>query len=264
MLFEVIFLVIALIAFGVVVFEASKHARRLVLLDLDAMPEARQNVRKQSLIEDRLERKLGSMRGAIKQSTNPTWKKLVDWFQLQYQRLVALEQKYRHSAAKLRPKTQAEKERLRQRVALLVDEGTKLSEQSQYLEAEKKFIEVVSLDPKNVGAFEQLGEIYYSQKDFDHALETLSFAKRLNPKHDHIYLDMGMIKMEQGKHEAAMTDFKKAVDLSPNSPKNLDALLNAALVAKKKYEATRAFDQLVKVNPENQKIPEYKAAVDGL
>lgn len=264
MLFESIFLLVAVIALGVVVFEASKHARRLVLLDLDAMPEARQKVRKQSLIEDRLERKLGTMRGAIKQSTNPTWNKLVIWLKGLYQRLVILEQKYRHSAAKLRPKTQAEKERVRQRLALLVDEGTKLLEQSQYVEAEKKFIEVVSLDSKNVAAFEHLGEIYYYQKDFDHALETLSFAKRLNPKHDHIYLDMGMIRLEQGKYEAAMTDFKKAVDLSPNSPKNLDALLNAAVLAKKKYEATRAYEQLVKVNPENQKLPEYKTTVEGL
>lgn len=264
MLFELIFLVVALIALGVVVFEAGKHARRLALLDLDAMPEARQKVRKQSLIEDRLERKLGTMRGAIKQSTNPIWAKVVEWFKAQYRRLVALEQKYRHSAARLKPKTQQEKEKLRQRVALLVDEGSRLFEQSQYVEAEKKFIEVVSLDPKNVNAFEHLGEIYYYQKDFDHALETLSFAKKLSPKNDHIYLDMGMIKMEQGKSEAALTDFKKAVDLSPNSPKNLDALLNAALAAKKKYEATRAYEQLVKVNPENQKLPEYKTAVEGL
>lgn len=264
MLIELILLAVALLALGVVVWIAMKHAKRLVLLDLDAMPEARQRVRKQSLIEERLERKLSSMRGAIKQSTQPAWAKLYQWLRQQYQKLIALEQKYRHSAARLKPKTQEEKEKLRQRIALLMDEGNKHLEQSQYLEAEKKFIEVVSVDSKNVEAFEHLGEIYYYQKDFDHALETLTFAKRLNPKGDHIFLDMGLIKMEQGKLDQAMSDLKKAVELSPNSPKNLDALLTVALQAKKKYEATRAYDQLAKVNPENQKLPEYKAAVEAL
>lgn len=264
MVFELIFLAIALLALGVVVFEVVSKFTRLVLLDLDAMPAARMKVRKQSLIEERLERKLGNMRGAIKGSANPLWAKIKDFFLAQYQKLLKLEQRYKQSARRLKPKTQEEKEKLRGRVAVLVDEGGKFLEQSQYVEAEKKFIEAVSLDPKNVDAFEHLGEIYYYQKDFDHALETLTFAKRLNPKNDHIYLDMGMIKMEQGKAEQAIIDFKRAVELSPNNPKNLDCLLNAALVGKKKYEATRAFDQLSKVNPENQKLVEYKAAVDGL
>lgn len=264
MIIEWIFFGVALLGLAVVLFEAGRQIKKLAGLDLDAMPEARMKVRKHSIIEDRLERKLGTMRGALKQSTHPSWLKCKAWVKKIYLRLVALEEKYRHSAARLKPKTQEEKEKVRQRLGLLMDEGGKLLEQQQYVEAEKKFIEVVSLDPKNVNAFEQLGEIYYFQKDLDHALETLIFAKRLNPKSDHIYLDMGMIKLEQGKVEQAMADFKKAVELSPNNPKNLDGLLNAALLAKKKYEATRAFDQLSKVNPENQKLPEYKLAVEAL
>lgn len=264
MVIEWIFFGVALLGLAVVLFEAGRQVRKLALLDLDAMPEARMKVRKHSIIEERLERKLGTMRGVLKQSTNPVWLKIKAQVKQVYLRLAALEEKYRHSAARLKPKTQEEKEKMRQRLGLLMDEGAKHIEQQQYVEAEKKFIEMVSLDPKNVIAFERLGEIYYYQKDFDHALETLTFAKRLNPKNDHIYLDMGMIKMEQGKAEQAMVDLKKAVELSPNSPKNLDGLLNAALAAKKKYEATRAFDQLSKVNPENQKLPEYKAAVEAL
>lgn len=264
MVIEIVALSLAalcLISLGVLVVGKLK---RLALLDLDAMPDARMKVRKHSLIEERLERKLGGMRGKIKQSTSPAWLKVKAWLSLQYKKLINLEEKYRQSALRLKPKTLEEKEKSRQRVALLVEDGKKLVEQEQYVEAEKKFIEAVSIDPKQVEAFEYLGEIYYYQKDFDHALETLSFAQTLNPKNDRIFLDMGTIKVEQGRLEEALLDLKKAVELSPNNPKNLNTLLDTAISAKRKFEAQKAFEQLAAVNPENQKLPEYKEVVEKL
>ena len=61
-----------------------------------------------------------------------------------------------------------------------------------------------------------------------------------------------------GKKEEALLNFKEAVRLSPNDPKNLDTLFSAAIEVKDKYLANTTFDKLKQADPNNQKLDEIE------
>jgi len=49
-------------------------------------------------------------------------------------------------------------------------------------EAEKKFIEIISLDPKNLKAYKGLGQVYLELKEYKQAEQTFMFVLQLEKK----------------------------------------------------------------------------------
>ena len=77
---------------------------------------------------------------------------------------------------------------------------------------------------------------------------------------------MSMAELETGlKNHAKACEFaKKAVDKRPGNPKYLDMYIEAALAAKLFADAQEGIKSLEQVNPENQKISEFKERLDNL
>jgi len=160
--------------------------------------------------------------------------------------------------------TAEEKESNRQKVNKLFVEAELAFKAEDWSEAEKKYLEIISLDMKNIEAYEKLGWTYFEIKDYEHAKETFEFIKKLNSKNDEIYFGLGEVYSVMDRKEEALLNFKEAVMLSPNSPKNLDALLNLAIEMKDKFLAESTFDKFKQVNPENQKLDELKGKVQAI
>ena len=57
---------------------------------------------------------------------------------------------------------------------------------------------------------------------------------------------------------------RKSLEIQPNSPKYLDFLLQVSIMVQDKKLANETLQSLAKVNPENQKLEEYKELVDEL
>ncbi|MFH1426782.1 MAG: tetratricopeptide repeat protein [Candidatus Kerfeldbacteria bacterium] len=236
--------------------------KRMLLLDLDAMPKAKLRSKKYRLIEERLQRKTRGIREATKKVMAPAGLKLAGGFQGMRNKLSEMEKKYKNAAKK--PQTQEEKEISRQKIAVLIEEGTQLFKDENYSDAEQIFLEAIRLNPKEEEAYEYLGEIYFEKKEYDHAIETLNFAKTLNPNDDRIYYDLGKIYETTGEKEKAMEMYKKCVDLSPKNPRDLDSLLNLAIELKDGFVARKALRTLKEVNPENQKLEELEKMVEDM
>ena len=126
-------------------------------------------------------------------------------------------------------------------------------------EAEKKLIELITLNPKYADAFELLGRVYLITKDYALARETFLHVLKLSPKNASAYASLGEVAELTGQTEAAYEAYKEAMDLSPNNPKYLDFFIDAAIQSKNIEEAKAALEKLKEVNPENQKIADYSA-----
>ncbi|MBI2411257.1 MAG: tetratricopeptide repeat protein [Candidatus Kerfeldbacteria bacterium] len=236
-----------------------KYWNKLRLLDLDAMPKAKQRSKKYQLIEERLQRKAKDARNAAAKGISPAKDAVVKHFSRWYEKIVELERKYRHAMPT--PATQEEKEKTRQKIASIMESAVALYKEGKLAEAEHLFLDIIRLNPKEVEAYEYLGELYSQKKEYDHAIETLEFARKLRPKEDRIYYDLGTVYQSQGLQKKALAYFKVCVKLAPNNPRNLDSLLALAIEMKDRILARTTLRQLKEANPENQKITEFEKLV---
>jgi len=261
-IFDWILLGFVIASVVVLVVIVARQWRRLTLIDLEAMPHEKIRSKKYQLIEERLGRKTKGLREVTKKVVAPVSFTIGKAVQRSYHKLLQLERKYHLAVGQ--PKTEEEKLRRRQKVIALMQKGEQVFTAGNLGEAEQIFLDVIRLNPQEVEAYEYLGEVYSQKKEYENAIETLEFAKKLSPNEDRIYYDLGVVYEMQGGTQKALENFQECVRLSPNNPRNLDSLLNAAIIAKDRVIAVQTLRQLKEANPENQKIAELEQKVKEL
>lgn len=72
----------------------------------------------------------------------------------------------------------------------------------KYKDAEKNYIEIIKLDPKNIRAYKGLAELYELQGSFDDAIASIDFASKLDPLDRKLQQEtsrLRKLKMEKAK-----------------------------------------------------------------
>lgn len=242
---------LALIGLIIVIVRKFPH---VASLDLKSLPTHVQKEIKTALMEERLERKIKEVGKKFLGRTNTLQKRISEQFEKLQKKVKEWEEKYKEAH---KPLTAEEREKNRQKVAQLIDEGNVFLKDENFAEAERKFIEVISIDHKNIPAYTGLTEVYTHQKNWQNAEETLLFLLKMNPKDDVLHLEIAVVLQERDKMKEAMDHVKKAVSLNPKNPKNLTALIEASLTYGEKFTAKNTLKKLKETNPDNQKIPEW-------
>ena len=75
---------------------------------------------------------------------------------------------------------------------------------------------------------------------------------------------LALIYEDLENFDKAFRNIKRAAELEPNNPKNLDLLCKISIISKNKEEAVKACDRLAQVNPGNEKIKEFRREIRGL
>lgn len=261
-LIDWILLALIVLALAVLILLLSRKWKKMMLIDLEAMPLAKLRQRKYQILEDRFSRKTGAARQGVGKFIGPIQERITAAVKAAQEKLVALERKYRHQSVK--ELSSEDKEKMRQKIGTMLETGAKQFKEGNLGEAEQTFMDIIRLNPKEVEAYEYLGEVFLEKKEYDHAIETLEFAKGLNPNDDRIYYDLGMVHRSNENQEAALENLKQAVELAPKSPRNLDALLDYAIELGDRVLAKNTFRQLKDANPENNKLEELEQKVKAL
>lgn len=174
--------------------------------------------------------------------------------------LRALEDRYqdlkRRGSREELPSTEMLKHTLEEAATLVRDE--------EYAQAEKKYIEVISLHPRLTAAYEHLGRLYGKMKQYDQAVETLKFALKLSPKDASVHASLGEIYTATEQWQLAMQEFQTAVRKRAANAKYLDGYIESALDAKRPDEAAEGMALLRNANPENQKFAEWEERLTAL
>lgn len=133
-------------------------------------------------------------------------------------------------------------------------------DQNKYAEAVTALTRVVEEDPKNFSAYQNLGLIYYQQKDFKKAVSYWEQALRLQ-KEPQIYKVLGSSYYNLGDFNNAILNYKKFVqletskDLKEQNPESLgDTYYNLGVAYNDNAlydDAAEAFEQAYKVNPKD-------------
>lgn len=164
--------------------------------------------------------------------------------------------------------------------------------------AERLFIEVIKINPREAEAYRGLGKTYLAMEKLKEAKETFEFLAKLKPDEDRVYNYLGMVAEAQGKKAeairyfeeavrlndrlavrfydlgrmyasakrpaAALRNFARATEIEPNNPKYLDQLLEMSIITGDVDLAQEVYDRLRLTNPENQKLPEFKQRIEEM
>lgn len=236
----------------------------LAVFDVNAIPEEKEAETKKKIIEERMDRKLKHLYNKIK----PLLQLLANFFQRKVasskEKIAKLEEKYKPKVKDKVLVTKAEFETAENKIDKLLAEGEKFTKAEDYANAENQFIEVLSLDPKNVAAYRGLGELYLLQKQFTEAIQTFKHILKLNKADSLAYFELAEIFSRIEEYDNALNNLNKALEIEPVNPKYLDLLLTISIIIKNREMAEEGLNRLKAVNPENAKIEEFAAKIKEL
>jgi tetratricopeptide (TPR) repeat protein len=134
----------------------------------------------------------------------------------------------------------------------LIEAAIKLKNEGKVDEALESCTKAIGMDPKNSWAYNVLGTIYYSKKDYDMALKAYSEAIRLSPKYTSAITNRALIYNLRKQYDLAIDAYSEAIKLERNS----DHLNNRGRVysLKKDYDlAMQDYTEAIKISPKEVK-----------
>jgi tetratricopeptide (TPR) repeat protein len=146
----------------------------------------------------------------------------------------------------------------------MMKDAAELIREEKFGAAEKKYVEIISHDSKNVRAYEELGRLYIRTKKPEQARETFDFILSFKPDDASVTASLGEIALAEDDLKTALGYFERAVTKRPNNPKYLDFFIDTALRLEEIEPARRGIDQLRAANPENKKLEDFEQKIKDI
>ncbi|MFH1314777.1 MAG: tetratricopeptide repeat protein [Candidatus Uhrbacteria bacterium] len=256
MLFWLIPIIIFVLSLTVIIFVICRKIPQLRALNIETTVRAKVKQVKEAIILERIKRIRGKKLSKLIEQINQVFRRLSRFGRRSIQRLMALEKYYQElKEAPVNGSSRLDSEAIDR----MLKEAGELVRQEKYSAAEKKYVEIISHDAKNIRAFEDLGRLYIRMKEPAQARETFNFILSFKPDDASVLVSLGEIALEEDEKPLALDYFERAVAKRPHNPKYLDYLTDTALKVQEIEPARRGIDSLKEVNPENKKIADFEA-----
>ncbi len=248
----IVIIVIGLVVIGFVLY---KKIPKLRVIDVDSIPKEQARKVKEKLILQKFKRAGGGKVKVLNKKSNAVVKEVSKHGRRAVQKLYALEQYYQRLK---RTDSDGQHAYDQETIKKLIQEADSLIRKEEYIPAEKIFIDIISHNPKNVDAYEGLGNMYVENGQFDQARETFLYALKLSPKDASVLVSLAELEIKLEKPKAAVEHLRKAVQKRSKNPKYLDLYIESSLEAGSLKDAREGIKLLKEVNPENTKIEGFE------
>jgi tetratricopeptide (TPR) repeat protein len=292
-------LLLVFLSVGIILVLIVRKFPQLTLLDVESIPEVKEEKKKNEFLKKRAEKKNAEAKEKKKARWDPMIhmaKKVRDSFRSFF---ASIEKKVFHDAFARARKNKIEQGiSPEQEIPALLQSGRLAYENQDYNLAEKKYIEVIRLAPKNAESYQGLAEVYIKFGQKKEAEETLQFVHHLTPHNDDILVLLAELCEETGRNHDAMRYYEKALllndgvasrfakyaglleaekqypaalealsqalELESENPKYLDNIIELAIMMNNKELAEEYYKKLRLVNSHNQKLLIFKDKIQGL
>ena len=85
-----------------------------------------------------------------------------------------------------------------------------------------------------------------------------------NVERSHIFSRLAEVAKDSENKEEAIDNISRALVIEPNNPRYLDMMLEISIINKDKIKALDAYNKLIEVNPDNQKLAGFKEEIEKL
>jgi tetratricopeptide (TPR) repeat protein len=130
-----------------------------------------------------------------------------------------------------------------------LDLGNKFYDDGEYQLAMVEYRRLLKLEPESYSPYHELSQTFYSLKNFGKAMEYANRAIAINPKCWLCYQALGNIYDDSGKPEEAIAQYKKAMEIVPNSGRPAYNYAVTLSHLKRDQEAIGALQDAVKLDP---------------
>ncbi len=96
-----------------------------------------------------------------------------------------------------------------------IREGNRMLDAGNYAAAEEAFMKATEFDLKDPEIMNLLGKAYYGKREYSKAIHAYKSAVAKKSNFADAYYNMGDVYLAQGKEDAAMTQYKAAIQLNP-------------------------------------------------
>ena len=108
----------------------------------------------------------------------------------------------------------------------------------------------VAVNPTNVDAWTQLGNVYFDTNNFPKAIRAYEKSLELSPNNPNVLTDLGVMYRRNGQPEKAVAAFDRAMAIAPSHEQSR---FNKGIVLRydmnDREGAVKAWEELLKVNP---------------
>lgn len=292
-------LLLIFFSFAAIIFLIVRKFPQLTLLDVETIPEVKEEKKKNEFLKKRAEKKSQEQKEKKKEKWQPVLLILKNIQSLVASKVASVEKKvFSQTFARIRAKKIEEGISPEEEIAVLVREAQTAVNNENFDLAEKKYIEIIRLDPKYIEAYRGLAEVYGKLGQNKEAEETYKFLHHLVPNDDQVLVNLAELAEKSGQvtkaiqyyekslllndsisprfaklsvllqsekqYPAALEAIEQSVELEPQNPKYLDNLIELAIIVGDKQKAEEAYGKLRLVNPDNQKLPLFKDKINAL
>lgn len=242
-----------------------RHFPALAILDVDNIPEEKERLIKEKIIKDRMKRKFSFFDKFFSDILN-FFNKFSNIFWSKLSKLQEEQKKKQEEQVLLEIS-------LEDKIKILFSQADDFIKNENWIEAEKKLIEIISFDDKNFTAFLELGEVYHFEQKWQEAKQTLLYALKLAEiypeKADllevaNLNYSLALINKALNDIDEAVLNNSKSLDLDQNNPRYLDLMLDLCIIKKDKNLAIEYLNRIKEVNPDNNNILEWEEKINEL
>jgi tetratricopeptide (TPR) repeat protein len=271
-MFNIIPLILILICLILIINIVIKKFSALASLDVASIPAEREARFKERIMGNRLKKNYFKYYSKLQKIIRPIGEALGNFFKMLYRRLVEFKDSYNRGESIVMDQES--------HIRKLSAEAAENFKNNDFDEAEKKYIEIISLDSKNIDAFRSLGQLYLNQKKYQEAEQTLAHVLKLLEKQinqpagtlpDEVnlqlaetYFNLAELGIGKSSLVEASAHIVEALQVIPNNPRYLDMKLEISIINKDKKTAEEAWEKLTEVNPENQKLEDFKKKISEI
>lgn len=255
-------LIIILISLLIILFIIVRRFPALAVLDVENIPEEKEQQIKEKIIKDRMRRKFSYLNNFFSFLGN---------FFIKFSKFIgeSLESFKKKQESKIKTGSLANVSQ-EEKIRLLFSQVKEMIKNEESKEAEQKLIEIISLDDKNLLAFSELGYLYHNQGKLQEAKQTLLYALKLadiaNFRNEQagINYNLALIAKDLNDIDGAVLSLLKALEKDQNNPRYLDLMLDLCIIKKDKNLALEYLERIKEVNPDNQNISSWEESINEI
>jgi tetratricopeptide (TPR) repeat protein len=294
MFIPILAFVVAAIAFGVVGLLLARRWGEVRLLDPMTIKEEQERKKREAMILRRFERVRADQVLPFRRIGRAIGHGTKNLYRKAYRHLLNVERMYKSAKSPFASMAPSGRERMK----TLISEARTLMRDLKWAEAERRLLEVVSMDQHHADAYKLLGQLYLRQKLYPQATETFQFLLKMKKADDATYAGFAEIAeaagdftraeamrlkavevsprnafrqaelaefyVEQKTAEKAWPAIRRACELEPTSAKYLEASLQVALELKDGVEARRRYDRLRLLSDDRSRFQSLREKVEAL
>jgi protein O-mannosyl-transferase len=123
--------------------------------------------------------------------------------------------------------------------------GNLFLNEKEYDRALNDYNKAIELNPNYSNAYFNRGNLFRNEKVYDRASDDYSKAIELNPIYSEAFINRGIVFMFEKKYDRALNDFNKSIELNPKFPKAYNNRGNVFYYEKKYEEAISDFSKAI-------------------